>query len=139
MCARLLAPVLVIVCAFTAVARAEDPFTLTAQAGPIFARATGNNLVDLASNLIKSEAEFTPLNSTSFTGALRYGEEENAVLFSRNAAGTSATLSIPSTGFTRTFTAANENDLENQIEDFFKQDGADAYADFLREVGRRTS
>ena len=67
--ARVLAPAIAIVCAFTGIARADDPFTLTAQAGPITARATGSNLVDLASNLINSEAEFTPLASTSFTCA----------------------------------------------------------------------
>ena len=41
---------------------------------------------------------------------------------------TSATLTIPTTGFTKTFTAANEDELEDQIEDFFKKEGADAYA-----------
>lgn len=120
-------------------AKAEDPFTLTAQGGPLTASAGGDNLIDLASDLIQSDAEFAPLFSSSITGALRYGELENAVLFSRNAQGTSATLSIPSTGFTRTFNAANEDELEDQIEDFFRKDGADAYAEFLRELGRQTS
>ncbi|HEV2295185.1 MAG TPA: hypothetical protein VGR35_15125 [Tepidisphaeraceae bacterium] len=126
-------------CALVSTATADEPFTLTAQGGPLTASASGHNAVDLVSNLIESEAEFTPLFSTAITGSLRYGEMEDAVLFTRNGSGTSATLTIPSTGFTRTFNAANEDELEEQIEDFFKEDGADAYADFLREVARQTS
>lgn len=126
-------------CALVSTAKADEPFTLTAEGGPFTASATGNNAVDLVSDLIQSEAEFAPLFSTSFNASLRYGELDDAVLFTRNAAGTSATLSIPSTGFTRTFNAANEDELEEQIEDFFREDGADEYARFLREVARQTS
>ena len=61
------------------------------------------------------------------------------MLFTRNAAGTSATLTIPSTGFSRTFSAANEDELEDEIRDFFEQEGADAYADFLAEINKQTS
>jgi hypothetical protein len=119
--------------------RAEDPLTLSAQGGPFSVTAGGDNVVDLVSNLIESEAEFEPLANNQIGASLRYGEEDNAVLFTRNASGTSATLTIPSTGFTRTFNAANEDELEEQIEDFLREDGADAYADFLAEMARQTS
>jgi hypothetical protein len=128
-----------IVTVISTVANAEEPFALTAQGGPFTVSATGDNLVDLVENLIVSEAEFSNLEDTAFTGSLKYGELEDAVLFNRNASSTSATLTIPSTGFTRTFTAANEDDLEDQIREFFEEEGADAYADFLRELGRQTS
>jgi hypothetical protein len=140
---RFLAPILcascIVVLISNSVARADDPFTLTAQGGPITASANGDNLVDLIDNLIKSEVQFTPLANHAFVGSLRYGELDNAVLFSRNASGTSATLTIPSTGFTRTFTAANEDDLEDEVREFFEKDGGGAYAGFLRELGRQTS
>ena len=126
-------------CALVAPVNAQDPFELTAQGGPFTASASGDNTVDLISDLIQSEAEFTPLANSPISAALRYGEESDAVLFTRNGNGTSATLTIPSTGFTRTFNASNEDELEDQIEDFFKEDGADAYADFLREMAKRTS
>ena len=126
-------------CALITPLSAQDPFELTAQGGPFSASASGDNTVDLISDLIQSEAEFTPLANNPISAALRYGEESDAVLFTRNGSGTSATLTIPSTGFTRTFNAANEDELEDQIEDFFKEDGADAYADFLREMAKRTS
>jgi hypothetical protein len=96
-------------------------------------------VVDLAGDLIDAEDDFASLADENVSGTLRYGELNDAVLFSRNAAGTSATLTIPSTGFSRTFTAANEDELEDQIRDFFEQEGADAYADFLREINRQTS
>ena len=36
------------------------------------------------------------------------------------------TLTIPSTGFTKTFTGANPSDLQSQIHDFLKHDGQNA-------------
>src|SRR5688572_1706192 len=135
----LIALILCASCTFTAAVRADDPFTLTAQGGPFTAAASGDNVVDLIDNLIVSEGEFAPLEQSAFTASLRYGELNDAVRLTQNASGTSATLTIPSTGFTRTFNAANEDDLEDQIEEFFREDGADAYADFLAETARRTS
>jgi hypothetical protein len=132
--------VALLVCLMTAsIARAEDPFTLTAQttsgaAGS--ASASSNNVVDLVGNLINTEDDFAALQNRSLSGSLRYGGVNDAVLFTRNASGSSATINIPSTGFSKTFTADNQNDLEDQIRDFFEKDGADAYADFLREINR---
>jgi len=118
---------------------AADPFSLTASGNSATITANGNNLVDLAGNLIDSKDQFASLNNQNVSGSLRYGGLNNAVLFSRNAAGTSATLTIPSTGFTRTFSAATQAQLEDQVVDFFKQDGADAYAKFLSEIDEKTS
>jgi hypothetical protein len=131
-CAVLL--VLIVTPAFAA-----KPFSLTASGGGTTVTADGDNVVDLAGNLIDSEDQFTALANESISGSLRYGGLNNAVLFSRNASGTSATLTIPSTGFSRTFNAANEDELEDEIRDFFEQEGADAYADFLAEINKRTS
>src|SRR5688572_17143762 len=98
---------------------AAEPFSLTASGGGTTVTATGDNLVDLAGNLIDAEDQFAALENENISGSLRYGGLNDAVLFSRNAAGTSATLTIPSTGFSRTFTAANEDELEDEITDFF--------------------
>src|SRR5688572_6235025 len=119
--------------------RSAEPFTLTATGRGHTASAGGDNIVDLGENLIDSNEEFATLEDDDLSASLRYGGLSDAVLFTRNAAGTSATLTIPSTGFTRTFTAANEDELEDQIVDFFEQEGADAYADFLAEINRQTS
>ena len=123
----------------TAFAHAAEPFSLTASGGGTTITATGDNVVDLAGNLIDAEKQFAALENENVTGSLRYGGLNNAVLFTRNAAGTNATLTIPSTGFSRTFSAANEDELEDEIRDFFEQEGAAAYADFLAEINKQTS
>ena len=126
-------------CTFVATLKADDPFELAAVGGPFTVTAGGSDTVDLIANLIETEAEFSPLANNPISASLRYGEESNAILLTRSPGGTTATLTIPSTGFTRTFNAGNEELLEEEIEDFLKGDGAGAYADFLAEMARRTS
>ena len=121
------------------IARGEDPFTLTASGGGTNVSASSNNLVDLAGNLIDRQDQFLALNGKSLNGILRYGGVTDAVLFSENASGTSATITIPSTGFSKTFNAANEGDLRDQIEDFFKKNGAEEYAKFLDQIDQLTT
>src|SRR4051812_9796369 len=119
--------------------RAADPFTLTATGGTRTVSVSSNDVSNLAGNLINNEDQFISLANTNVNGTLRYGSLNNAVLFTRNAAGTSASITIPSTGFSKTFTATNENDLQNQIEDFFRKNGAEAYARFLRSINEGTT
>ena len=123
----------------TSHAHAEELFSLTATGDSTTVTGTGSDVVDLAGDVIDSEGQFAPLAGSSFSGSLRYGGLDNAVLFTRNAAGTSATITIPSTGFSKTFTADNEDELEDQIRDFFEENGADAYANFLAEINKQTS
>lgn len=52
--------------------------------------------------------------------------------------GAQVTLRIPSTGFSRVFTGTTASDVEDQIEDFLKSDGAKAFAQFLEEVNGRS-
>src|SRR5438874_1780477 len=102
---------LLVVLGSSGLVHAGDPFTLTAAGGGSNVTVSANDVVKLAGDLIGAENQFAALNGKSITGNLRYGSLDNAVLFTRNAAGTSATVTIPSTGFSKTFTAANEHDL----------------------------
>lgn len=120
-------------------ALAQDPFTLTATGGGQTVSVSANNVIDLAGDLVETRNEFSPLANRNVTANLRYGALENAVLVNRNAAGTSATITLPTTGFTRTFTAANEDALADEIEDFFRSEGAEEYARFLRSVNEATT
>src|SRR5580700_6782820 len=89
------------------VAANGDPFSLTASTTsgtPAAVSASGNNLPDLAENLVETKGQFATLAGQSFGADLRYGGLNNAFVYSQNAAGTSSTLSIPSIGFTKTFT-----------------------------------
>ena len=130
-----------VLCCAARRARADDPFTFTARTTsgtPQTIRVSGNDLTELADNLVETQDQFLALDAQAFNATLRYGGLENAVRYSQNAGGTSATLTIPSTGFSRTFTAANEEDLRDQIEDFLREDGADEYAKLLRSINEQT-
>ena len=136
---RLIAPFLCASCIAVTPARAEELFSITATGGPLTLSSDQSNVIDLFSDFVLSEAEFAPGANNALAASLRYGEMENAILVTRNASGTGATLAIPSTGFTRSFVATNEDDLEDQIEEFLESEGAGAYAAFLRETTRQTS
>ena len=123
-------------------ALAADPFVLTADTTsgpPATVTASGSNLADLVQDLVETRDAFGAFDGQAFRAALDYGGVRNAIRFEQNAAGTSSTLSIPSTGFSRTFTGANEAEVRRKIEDFLLKDGAQAYARFLREVNERST
>lgn len=122
-------------------ARAEDFFQLSAQSTsgpPVSVSAGASNIVDLVDDLVNRKSEFIPLAGDPFAASLTYGGVKNAAAFSANADATSVTLSFPATGFSRTFTGSSSNDVKNQIRDFFKKDGADAYARFLRSINENS-
>ncbi len=96
----------------------------------------GANLINLTNNLINGQGSFAPLAGQNFTGTLSYGGIPNALVFTENAAQTQATITIPVTGFTRTFVGSSASDLQNQIENFLKKDGEEAYAQFLSAVNQ---
>jgi hypothetical protein len=101
-------------------------------------RTRSDSLPDLIDDLINAEERFEVFDGQAFNANLTYGGVPNAMLFSTNAAGTSATLTIPSTGFTRTFTGDSRDDVQDQIEDFLLEEGAREYARFLEEINRRS-
>src|SRR5205823_5749099 len=105
--------------ACTPVGRAEEPFTISATSmsgTPQSASASGSSVVDLLRNAVNTRGQFRGLSGQDISGAIRYGRIGNAVLFTRNAAGTSATVTVPSIRFTKTFTGNTSSDVEKQIE-----------------------
>jgi hypothetical protein len=124
-----------------ATARAADYIDLGAQStsgSPVSVQADGSSLVDLARNLIDRQSDFAPLAGHDFQAALNYGGVKNAILFQSNAGATNVTLTFPSTGFSRTFTGTDSDDVKDQIVDFLKKDGADAYADLLQSINEQS-
>jgi len=118
-------------------ALADDPFRITVHTTtgePASVTASAPSLIDLANDVIKNQAEFTVLENRDFSGTFLYTTPRAPINFSANAAGTTGVLNIPSIHFTKTFTAANRDELENQIEDFIKTQGARVWARFLRKV-----
>lgn len=121
--------------------RADDLFTIDANSNSgasTSASASGSSVIDLVADLIDSEQEFTNLENQGFDASLRYGAVDDAILISRNADSTSATLTVPSTGFTKVFTADNQSDLEDQIRDFILEEGQGEYAKFLRTINEQS-
>lgn len=71
--------------------------------------------------------------------ALDYAGVANAITFSQTpdlGSGTRATFVIPIIDFTRTFVGASRDEVEDQIEEFLKTEGADVYRRFLEAMNR---
>ena len=120
-------------------AMAVEPFTMSATGGSTTIDASGHHLTNLVGDLINGEGQFAGLNGQALNASLRYGSLDNSIQFTRNAAGTSGTISIPSQHLTKTFTAANQDDLQSQMKHFFGQSAVDAYSKFLGLVNTHTS
>ncbi len=122
-------------------ASAGDLFNITANstAGPpISASASGSSVIDLVNNLINAQNQFSAFNGVPFSAGLRYADVANAITFSATGPGTSATLAIPSTGFSRNFNGATRSDVENQIVTFIKKDGAAELAKFYKAMAAQS-
>jgi len=118
---------------------ATDFFGVTATGGGNSVTVGGSNLINLTDNLINEQGSFASLAGQNVTGTLSYGGIPNALVFTENAAQTSATITIPITGFTKTFAGTSASDLQSQIKDFLKKDAELAYAQFLEAVNQRSA
>src|SRR5204862_1280118 len=94
----------------------------------------GTDLIGLTTHLIEQENEFANFLNRSYSANINYLGVKNALQLTSNATGTSVTVHIPSTGFTRTFMGASAEDVRRQIEDFIKKNGADEYARFQKSI-----
>jgi hypothetical protein len=116
---------------------ADDFFNVTATgSGGTNLSVNGSNVINLADNFINEQKQFSSLAGQNISAAVTYGGVPNALLFTENSGGTSATLTIPSTGFTKTFTGTDSANLQQQIKDFLKTDASQAYAQFLEQMDR---
>src|SRR5688572_23455315 len=98
---------------------------------------SGNSLFDLARNVAGQEEEFSIFSGQSFTASVDYAGLNDAMVLTSNSDNSIVTLQIPSTGFTKTFNAA-DGDIEDQIEEFLKEDGAQTLADFISVINEQT-
>ncbi|HTW93329.1 MAG TPA: hypothetical protein VMD30_00960 [Tepidisphaeraceae bacterium] len=110
-------------------AQAGSYFNLTATGSSgTTVTVPGSNLLNLTNNLIKTQDGFYPLVGQSYTASLTYGGVPRAVQFASNATGTRVTVTVPSTGFSKTFTGPNAGSVESQIRKFLEHNGADQLA-----------
>ena len=100
--------------------------------------ASNGNVSDLVSDLVTNNNQFAGLQNRNISASLKYAGIKNAINITRNAADNSATVRIPSTGLTKTFTAANSDALKDQILDYVKENGASEYGRFIRVVNQQS-
>ena len=118
--------------------QAEDLFNVSVAPGGT--TVGGSSLLNLVDKIINGKDEFAAFAGpgAAYVGTLKYGTVQNAMNFAMNGPRTSATLNIPSIGFSQIFTGANQADLENQIENFLKKDGSAIYARFLKSMAAQS-
>jgi hypothetical protein len=122
-------------------ALAGDVFEITAHttSGPPLSKtASGSSIISLTEDLVEARGDFKAFDGRALSGSLTYAGMKDAVRFAANADGTNVTLTIPSTGFSRTFTGASRSDVERQIRDFLKREGAQAWGTFLGKVNEKS-
>jgi hypothetical protein len=96
------------------------------------------NLFHVTNELIQGSGPFSSLSAQAFTSTLAYGPIYNAITLAENAAHTSATLAIPLTGYSQSFTGINSADLQNQVETFFKSNQNGAYSQLLEMLDQQS-
>jgi hypothetical protein len=113
-------------------ASARDLFILEAGG----AVETGHDLEEIVDDFLLREGAFSGLPLAT-TATLDYLGVANAIRFEATSP-TSVVVVIPSTGFSRAFVGTSPDDVEDQIEEFFEDDGADELAEFYQETSSRT-
>lgn len=108
-------------------AEAVDLFQITATGGGNTVVVGGSSIIDLVDNAVNTQGAFAPFQNADTSFNLNWGGVGNAVTVTKNAANTGGTLRFnASNSPTFVFSAANQDDLENQLEDFFRGTGTDA-------------
>lgn len=128
--------VIALACAFASAAGARDLLILQANG----VSDSGHKLEDLVDDFLSQEGAFSGLAlQPTYTATLDYLGIPNAMRMQASVFGSQVVLSIPSTGFTKTFTGTSPDDVEDQVEDFFEDDGAEELAKFYEETTSRTA
>lgn len=102
-------------------ASAGDFLSLTAattSGAPVTVTERGSDIRTLFRDALQERNQFASLSGQSVKASLNFGGVPNAVVFTRNAAGTSATLSIPRSGFSKTFAAPNATAVSHNVQSF---------------------
>jgi hypothetical protein len=120
-----------------------DPIEIsvvTTDAGtPLNQIVKSRTLINSVDSLVKQQGDFTGFAGRSTVARLTYLGVPNAMILTSNAAATTVNLQIPAIGFSKTFSGATPNIVEQQIEDFLKKDGAATYAAFQQSINEAST
>ena len=126
----------------TAVVRADQPFfaTATTSGSSVFTvSGGGNNLSDFVSNLVNAKGDFQSLKGFAYNGSIRWLGVANAITVTSNTGQTNVSLNFNPIGLNKTFTGATSQDVDDQIDDYFKKDGLDVMARFLKAISEKSA
>lgn len=119
---------------------AADPFVASAATNDnlpaIALTSSSNNFFDFISSIVNTKGPFQSFTGRSYAGNTTFLGVRDAIRFSGNAPGTAVNITLTPTGFNRTFTGPTKDAVDDQIEKFFKTEGASAIADFLKAVAK---
>jgi len=125
--------------ALTATAKADEFFNMNVTGtGSTTVNASGSTIIDLVNNVVTQQGQFASLAGQGTATSLSWGGVPNAILLNVNSAQTTAKLTFPTTGFTQTFTGANNSALQQQIEAFLEKNQSSAYGNFLESINQLT-
>jgi hypothetical protein len=133
-----LAAGLVALCGFASHSLGQNLFVINATGGGNNVSVGGDSIIDLVDSAVNTQDQFAPFQNTAATFNLNYGGITNAISISKNDSNTAASLTFGPTGVTRNFTAANQAELEQQIEDYLKKDAGSDLTDFLKAVNAQS-
>ncbi|MDR2512413.1 MAG: hypothetical protein LBD01_01230 [Puniceicoccales bacterium] len=119
-------------------AHAADAFsiTLTKTGSGDILQIGGKTLPDLARDAVRSKGLFADFDGLDFSGSLDYLGVRGAITIEMVA--NSATVEIPSIGFSRVFTGTSHEAAYDKMEDFFTKESSEIYGKFLRQMARRS-
>src|SRR2546422_645188 len=111
-----LAGVGMVILAFATASRAradslEFMVQTTDSGTPLSSTVKGTDFLNLTTHLVEQEKEFAGFLGRSYAANVQFLGVKNALQFSSNAAGTSVTIHIPRTGFTKTLNGGSAEDV----------------------------
>lgn len=121
-------------------ATAKSPFEIIAT--PVnqpAITASGSNLTDFLGALFNAQDQFQQLNNRAYFASLTFLGVPNAITFQTNAPGTAVTMTLRPIGINETFTGGSRQEVDDQIEDYFKKRGVSAISDFLAAIAKEST
>lgn len=118
----------------------RDPFFASASTNdagpPLTLTASGSSFFDFLDQVSKAQGQFSQFNNRAYSGTMTFLGVPNAIRFTTNTTGTSVNIALQPINFNRTFSGNSKQEVDDQLESFFKTNGAQTIADFLKAIAK---
>lgn len=114
---------------------------VTTDTGPLINLTGGSNkLLDFLDQIINNQASFSQLDNRDYRGSLTLLGVKDALIVTQNRSGTVFTLALTPIGVNRTFVGQTEDDVSNQVTNYFeKEGGINEIARFWKAIAAQSS